>query len=114
MRILAFLVCAGVACATATPSRTDVDVPNRQPPARPLPAPLSAPALADEIIKSQETTNNGDVTVAFAPVSADLRSGDDRRVAVALEVVEAIGTRVDEMARKCPDGDGLLCGRSDL
>lgn len=109
------LVCAGVACATATPSRTEVHVRNHPPPASPLPPAPFAPALADEIIKAQKETY-GDVPLAFAPVSADLQSGDDRRVAAALEVVEAIGTRVDEMARKCPDGDfdGLLCGMSNL
>jgi hypothetical protein len=115
MRILALLVWAGAACATATPSRTEVEVPNRPPPAQPIPAARSTPALADEIIKAQ-TETSGDVTAAFSPVSADLHSGDDRRVAAALEVVEAIGTRIDEMARKCPNGDfdGLLCGMSNL
>jgi hypothetical protein len=110
------LVCAGVACATTTPSRTEVRARNHPPPPPPLPPPPFAPALADEIIKAQKETF-GNVPEAFAPVSADLQSGDDRRVAAALEVVEAIGTRVDEMARTCPpDGalDAMLCGMSNI
>lgn len=91
-------------------------MPNRPPPGRRPPPPMSAQPQADEIIKAQ-LKSYGKVTEAFDPVNADLLSGDDRTVAVALEVVEAIGTRIDEMAKKCPPDegfDGLLCGLSNL
>ena len=115
MRVFALLLCAGAACATTTPTRTEADGPKRPPRAPPpRPPPKYSPALAEEIIKSQLHSYVG-VTGAFGPVSADLLSGNDRLVAAALEVVEAIGTQVDEMARKCPPNQGpALCGLSNL
>ena len=111
MRVLALLICAGVACATPPAHRTEAQAPRPRPPA---PPPSYPPALADEIIKAQ-LASWGTVTGAFGPVSADLMSGDDRLVAAALEVVETIGTRVDEMAKRCPPQQGFaLCGLSNL
>jgi hypothetical protein len=104
MRLLALLVCVSAACASAPPHRTDLDVPNRPPPAPPPPPAVPAPELAQKIIDAQ-TNSYASVTPLFDPVRADLMSGNDRLVAEALEVVEAIGTRVAEMAAKCPPND---------
>jgi len=115
MRVVALLVFAA-ACATPAPHRTEVDVPNRRPPAPPPPPPQDAPVRAKEIIQAQ-AKSHGIVTPAFDPVEANLRSESDRLVADSLEVIEAIGTRITEMARECrPKGDldTMLCGFDDL
>jgi len=111
MRVLALLVCVSAACATTPSHRTEVDVPNRPPPAPPPPPAVPAPELAQKIIDAQNKAY-GTVTPLFDPVRADLMSGNDRLVAEALEVVEAIGNRVTEMAAKCPSESmqGHMCG----
>lgn len=112
MRLRALLVCAATACATTPPAPA---VPNTPRPAPPAPPPVYAPTTADEIIQAQ-TKSYGRVTEAFAPVRGDLMSGNDRLVAAALVVVEAIGNRISETAGKCPssDLDGSLCGLSNI
>jgi len=114
MRVLVLLVCAGAACATKASSRTEADVPNRTPPAPTSPPPHYPPELAREIVAAQ-VKSYGSVTPLFNPISADLMSGNDRLVTAALEVVEAIGNRIDELARECPQQHGyVLCGLTDL
>jgi hypothetical protein len=104
VRAVALLCCALVACASApatTAPKTEIAAPPPPPPERRSPPP-EAPVvmLADRIVKAQIALGGADVTPTFAPVRADLVSGDDQRVASALSVVEEIGAQIARARRE--------------